>query len=173
MDGTFNPQFIPLLKVDGAGKTEGADWTQYGFVLYPLDGAIGTELRPRYWHGFSGATYWDEFKVIPLGSLSVGTAVEDDVVDRSVPGRFQLQQNYPNPFNPTTTIAFDLKDQSRVSLAVYNVMGQRVAELLSNQIMPAGTQQVQFHADELPSGTYLYVLQVDDATVAQKMVLLK
>jgi hypothetical protein len=111
--------------------------------------------------------------VIPLGGLTVGTAVEDDVVSRTLPEAFRLHQNYPNPFNPSTTIAFDLKKSETVSLGVFNVLGQKVATLLDSQVLAAGTQTVDFNAGALPSGLYLYVLEVDNRAVSKKMVLLK
>ena len=155
------------------GKAAGADWTQYAFVWYPTDESIATEIRLSYWHEFTGASYWDDVFIAPVGELTAATAIEEDVFREGIPNTFSLLQNYPNPFNPATTIAFELKEQARVSLYVYNVMGQRVADVLDSQILSAGTQRVDFNAGDLPSGTYLYVLQVDDLTVAHKMVLLK
>ena len=172
-NGLPSDMLVPMLVDDGAAKTGGADWTQYAFVWYPTPESEFMEIRLSYWHQFTGASYWDDIFIVPVGDLSVGVGVEDEIVDGSVPTRINLHQNYPNPFNPVTTIAFDLKEQSEVSLSVYNVMGQKVANLLSSQILAAGTQRVQFNANELPSGTYLYVLEVDDMRVAHKMVLLK
>jgi len=173
LNGADNPMFIPKLGTSAAGKTAGADWTQYGFVYYPLDGAAGIEIRPRYFHAFTGVSYWDNISVIPLDGLHVNTAVEDDLVDGSVPESFRLLQNYPNPFNPATTIAFDLKKSETVSLGVFNALGQKVATLLNGQVMAAGTQTVRFDATGLPSGFYIYALEVDGHTVSRKMVLLK
>ncbi|HEY5564080.1 MAG TPA: T9SS type A sorting domain-containing protein, partial [Rhodothermia bacterium] len=60
-----------------------------------------------------------------------------------------------------------------VSLGVFNALGQKVATLLNGQVMAAGTQTVRFDATGLPSGFYIYALEVDGHTVSRKMVLLK
>ncbi|RMF54274.1 MAG: T9SS C-terminal target domain-containing protein, partial [Bacteroidetes bacterium] len=146
----------------------------YAYVAYPPEGAVGLEARLRYWHQFQGNTFWDDVAIIPLGgSTLVETGTEDEMAGNEVPETFQLYQNFPNPFNPTTTIAFDLPQQARVNLAVYDLLGRRVALLLEDQILPAGTRQVRFDAKHLPSGVYLYVLEVNSHRKARQMVLLK
>jgi len=95
---------------------------------------------------------------------------------REVPGQrptsYALLQNFPNPFNPTTSIRFSLPQAGTVTLEVYNVLGERVAELV-NQNMPAGSFDVQFNASALPSGMYLYRLQANGFSSVNKMMLLK
>ena len=70
---------------------------------------------------------------------------------------FQLFQNYPNPFNPSTNIKFDLKEDSYVTSTVYNIIGQKVAELI-NSDLSAGFHNVIFNAVNLSSGIYFYKL---------------
>lgn len=77
------------------------------------------------------------------------------------PERFQLSQNYPNPFNPSTTIDFALPEDASVTLEVYNILGQKVANLLDHANMDAGDQSVTFEAGNLPSGVYFYRLVAD------------
>jgi len=69
-----------------------------------------------------------------------------------IPDRYALLQNYPNPFNPSTTITFALPVQSRVTIAIYNLLGQRVAELLNGE-MERGYHSVLWHAGSA-SGVY-------------------
>jgi len=88
------------------------------------------------------------------------------------PDQFELKQNYPNPFNPSTQIAFNLKKQGNVTLAVFDVLGREVATLV-NRTMDAGNHKVTFLADELPSGVYFYKLTSGDASQVRKMVLMK
>jgi hypothetical protein len=103
-----------------------------------------------------------------------------------VPKQLELRQNYPNPFNPTTTIQFDLPQQSFVTLKVYNLLGQEIATLLNRDLMDDGTQEIEFNAANVPSGVYFYrivseALPAGDSpdlpgkisTITRKMVLLK
>jgi hypothetical protein len=85
---------------------------------------------------------------------------------------FQLLQNYPNPFNPSTTINFTIAKQSNVSLSVFNLLGQKVADLVNGN-MESGNYNVRFDASNLSSGVYLYQLRTDGATIVKKMQLLK
>jgi hypothetical protein len=107
------------------------------------------------------------------GTALTGTGVEDEDDDDVVPTSFSLHQNYPNPFNPSTTIAFDLPESGGVSLTVYNVLGQRVAALIHDQVLPAGTMSVEFDASSLPSGIYVYVLSSTGRQESRSMVLMK
>ncbi|MBI5022441.1 MAG: choice-of-anchor D domain-containing protein [Ignavibacteriales bacterium] len=75
-----------------------------------------------------------------------------------MPESFGLQQNYPNPFNPTTMIQFTLPEDAIVTLRVYNMLGQEVATLLNQEMMEAGTQDLDFDASNFPSGVYFYRL---------------
>jgi hypothetical protein len=88
------------------------------------------------------------------------TLVNPLAEERDEPEQFTLFQNYPNPFNPTTTIAFNLTEPSRVTLKVYNVLGQEVAALLDRQQMDDGAQEIDFSANALASGVYFYRLEV-------------
>jgi ligand-binding sensor domain-containing protein len=83
-----------------------------------------------------------------------------------------LGQNYPNPFNPSTQIEFQLARESRVSLRVFNVVGQEVA-LLVNKLMDAGTHQTTWNAIGFPAGVYFYRLTAGDFMQSKKMILLK
>ncbi len=85
---------------------------------------------------------------------------------------YSLMQNYPNPFNPTTTINFAIPNQAKVQLSVYNVIGEKVAELI-NQEMQAGIHSVNFNATSLGSGVYFYRLTSGSFTETKKLLLLK
>ncbi len=100
-------------------------------------------------------------------------AILTDVKSDGVPTSFFVDQNYPNPFNPTTTIKFGLRQENRVDLRVYDILGRQVAVLIDNQNMRSGVHEVQFNASQLASGTYIYRLKSGNNTVIKKMVLLK
>jgi hypothetical protein len=92
---------------------------------------------------------------------------------RFLPQQFVLHQNYPNPFNATTTIQFDLASASRVTLKIYNVLGQEVLALLNDAAFDAGTHKISVNGLQLPSGIYIYRLETGGSAVSRKMVLLK
>lgn len=89
------------------------------------------------------------------------------------PNEVELFQNYPNPFNPTTTIKFKLPANATVELAVYNVLGQRVAHLVNNQKLQSGLHQIPFNASALSSGVYFYTLKTGNRVMTKKMLLIK
>ena len=89
-----------------------------------------------------------------------------------IPTVFALEQNYPNPFNPTTVIEFALPKQSDVKLAIYNILGEKVAELVNGQ-MVAGYHSIDFDASNLASGMYIYSIKAGSFVSVKKMLLLK
>jgi hypothetical protein len=88
-----------------------------------------------------------------------------------VPASFALAQNYPNPFNPSTTIRYALPHRSRVSLIVYNTLGQQVATLVNGEV-EAGYHEVTFNANGLASGVYFYRMTAGDFVQTKRLVLL-
>jgi flagellar hook assembly protein FlgD len=89
------------------------------------------------------------------------------------PTTYSLSQNYPNPFNPTTTINFALPKESNVTLKVYNMIGQEVMTLISNERMNSGYHSVKVDGSKLTSGVYIYKLTAGDFVATKKMVLMK
>ncbi|MGA9120906.1 MAG: FG-GAP-like repeat-containing protein [Bacteroidota bacterium] len=89
-----------------------------------------------------------------------------------IPTTFTAEQNYPNPFNPATTIRFGLPYQSRVTLIVYNMLGQQVAELVNGD-QDAGYHEVRFDGRNLSSGVYFYRIQAGDFTQTKRLMLVR
>lgn len=85
---------------------------------------------------------------------------------------FYLHQNYPNPFNPITTIPYTLNNTQRVTLDVYNILGQKVVQLV-NGIQSSGNHNVSFDASNLTTGIYVYRLQSGELSVSRKLLLIK
>jgi photosystem II stability/assembly factor-like uncharacterized protein len=85
---------------------------------------------------------------------------------------FKLEQNYPNPFNPNTTINYQIPQLTFVTLKVYDVLGNEIAVLVSEE-KPAGIYRVEFNGTGLPSGVYYYQLRVANFIYTRKLVLLK
>jgi len=98
-------------------------------------------------------------------------------VGEPVPGAFVLKQNYPNPFNPTTTIEFSIPTNSKVTLSVYNVLGQKVRTLVNDRL-PAKHYRVLWDGTDdkgnlVPSGVYFYTIRTDGFSATKKMILMK
>lgn len=118
---------------------------------------------------FLSDTEGDDWYVDDITWLGLPTAVKTS----PKPTAFQFAaQNYPNPFNPMTTIDYSLPKDSHVTLAVYNVLGKKVATLV-DMAKPAGAHSVQFNASDLPSGAYFYTLTTNAQTLTRKMLLVK
>jgi hypothetical protein len=105
--------------------------------------------------------------------LDYSTGINNEESKGRVPQNYTLSQNYPNPFNPSTRIEFELKEDSKVKLTVYNVLGEEVAELVNGEIN-AGTHTVEFSGTNLASGIYVYRLDAGNKfTETKKMVLMR
>jgi hypothetical protein len=89
-----------------------------------------------------------------------------------VPISFELYTNYPNPFSALTAIRYDVPTESKVSLQVFNVMGQRVATLV-NAVKSAGSYEVSFDAAGLSSGSYFLRLVAADKVITRRMMIVK
>jgi len=96
------------------------------------------------------------------GTFEYSDEVEIEVI---APSEFTLEQNYPNPFNPSTTIKFSLPSSSYATLKIYDTLGEEVAVLLAKEFT-AGTYEVEWNANGLPSGVYFYQLQTGDPSAS-------
>ncbi len=90
----------------------------------------------------------------------------------NVPLEYSLSQNYPNPFNPLTMINYQLPKTNYVELTIYNLLGQKVATLVSGK-QKAGNHQVEWDASRFASGVYYYQLMAGDYREVKKMILLR
>jgi hypothetical protein len=98
-------------------------------------------------------------------------------VDLGMPRDITLGQNYPNPFNPATTIRYSLPASARVSIKIYNTLGQEVANIVNGEL-EAGVHEATFNASELSSGIYFYRLEAEgtdgsDLSLTKRMLLIK
>lgn len=101
--------------------------------------------------------------------FSLETGVEDRAI---LIQKFCLNQNYPNPFNPSTVISWQLTVGSDVDLSIYNILGEKVATLISER-QEAGYHQVKWDAGDLASGVYYYMIQAGEYQAGRRMVLLR
>ena len=169
-EGNFN--INPMLVADSLTNESpaiGRGTVEYdfgeGIVLHcPLSGINGRE-RPFPQGSGPDVGAWESNLEFPTGI--------DAATDAELSKHFTLQQNYPNPFNPTTIIAYDLPRPGNVKLTVHNALGQQVAELVHKN-QQAGSHTVTFDAEHLPTGIYVYHLQINgEYSIKKKMMLLK
>jgi len=118
--------------------------------------------------GLYGTVGWDQFIIVGQEYLGVSDPNRPGTADQ-----FRLIGNYPNPFNPNTRIEFSLPADLRVTLKVYNTLGQEVAVLADGKMLSRGLHAAAFDASGLSSGVYFYTLQAGPYAAVSKMVLMK
>jgi hypothetical protein len=104
-------------------------------------------------------------------------ALNSQIAGVPLPTEFALSQNVPNPFNPTTQVSFSLPKAANVNLTIYNVLGQQVKTLVSQELA-AGVQTIEWDGTDntgrtVASGVYFYRLSADEFQATKKMLMLK
>ena len=155
------------------------DGAQSGEKLYFIlsDGRMATALQGSDPLAFKTEPYIPKVRPLHLGFSQHGRAKSEDELSSEVPDVFKLSSAYPNPFNPETMIRYGLPEASSVYLAVYDLLGREVRQLVSSH-QKAGYHQVRWdgRAEDgtaLPSGVYLYRLQTDEFEQTRQVVMLK
>ena len=138
--------------------------------------AADTTQHPTHTYTASG-TY--DVTLIVLGTCGNDTLVRTAFIHvdtptaaDGVPRSFGLAPAYPNPFNPATTLAFSLPAEARVTLAVYDATGRRVATL-ADGVYAAGRHEVAWRPVDLSSGVYCARLRAGGRTTVTRLVLLE
>lgn len=103
---------------------------------------------------------------------SVTTTVTEVKTRPQIARTFELRPNVPNPFNPSTTITYAVDKTDHIRLDIFNVRGEHLRTVVNEQ-QSAGTYSVLFHAEDLPSGSYLYRLTAGERSIVGKMVLVR
>jgi hypothetical protein len=147
----------------------GSNFENIGFVS-----GIGSTTDIHYYsytdRNLMEGSYAYRLKQVDLdGSFEYSKVIE---VELKTPIDFELSQNYPNPFNPVTTIKYSLPQSGNVKLNVYNLLGEQVAELV-NGYKEAGVHTINFNAENLNSGLYIYKLESNGFVQSKKMTLIK
>lgn len=155
----------------GAGTSATISWDLPGGVSGLLEDLFGGVIVKQ------AMTSKDSFAVpnpainkLKLTITYMVSSVEQKNVAQ--PTAYELRQNYPNPFNPATTIEFSLPQADHVTLKIINLTGQEIHRLVDKMLTP-GTYRVQWQAQALPSGEYLYQIQAGNFKEAKRLVLLK
>jgi hypothetical protein len=150
-------------------KTQNSQWNKIGFVI---GNGTTTETNSYQFidNSITSNKYYYRLKQVDFdGSFEYSNVVE---VDINAVTEFTLNQNYPNPFNPSTKISFTLPQSTSVKLSVFNLLGEKVVELV-NEVKSAGFYEVDFSGSNLTSGMYLYRLEAGEFVSTRKMTLIK
>ncbi len=136
---------------------------------------LGDDAEPwdnhEHFYTYQSGGVPDEQPFFYMMRALVTSDVAADVKEFS-PLNYSLDQNYPNPFNPVTEIRYSIPRTEKVSLRVFNLLGEEVVSLVDGT-QSAGAHKVNFDATALPSGIYIYKLQTNGYTASKKMVLMK
>lgn len=151
-------RLVVKISVDG-GST-------FPYTIFDKQGeALGT--APPQSSGFTPtASQWGTF------AARYGTVTGLEPVSTIAPSKFDLSQNYPNPFNPSTTIKYQIPNNSYVTLKVYDMLGKEVATLV-NTNLKAGQYELKFNASNISSGVYFYKIIAGNFTDTKKMLIVK
>ncbi len=179
---TVRLEWVTLTEVNNFGfevQKSAQGQAQYETILNSFLPGHGTTVEPHSYNytdttASSGSWYYRLKQTDLDGAEHFTDGVRVDVLtgvdEEHIPPGFVLDQNYPNPFNPATTISFSLPIKSRVTLSVYNTLGEKVATLV-DVAMEAGSHTVVFDASSLASGVYLYRLTAGSFVSTKKIVL--
>jgi hypothetical protein len=131
-------------------------------------------MRGKVYYTYSD--YTEEKIPLDIQERMLPKKLADDSTEKEPqPQKFALLGNYPNPFNPATEIEFQIPEASHVTLAVYNITGQKICTLLDGE-MTAGVHQVRWEGTDefgskVTSGIYIYQLIAGEFKQAGKMTL--
>jgi|SRR5690554_35587 len=164
-----NNKGFEIERFDGKWKMGEGKWEVIGFV-----NGKGTTTEVNEYsfidNNITAGNYLYRIKQIDFdGTYKYSDAVE---VEIALPDEFSLEQNYPNPFNPVTKIIWHSPVNTKQTLKVYDILGNEVATLV-DEVKPAGTYTIEFNAEGLSSGIYLYQLRAGDFVSTKKFILMK
>jgi hypothetical protein len=191
----FIPVELTLFKVKAEGNSVNLTWStatetnNKGFEVERKSGELfesiafvdgfGTTTESKNYsftdNNLASGTFVYRLKQIDYdGTVSYSQEIEVEV---TIPEQYSLSQNYPNPFNPITKIEFSLASESKVTMKIFNTLGEEVATIV-NTSMPAGNHSVNYDATKMNSGVYFYSIEASGLNGSEfrsvkKMVLMK
>jgi len=176
-----------LIKINDVTITQLLDYGDWevtdedGFVVQ-IGGSDAYAYEPVVGHHVAfiagNLTYsYGKYELLLRGEADLGTITTSIEMDPAIPVTYKLDQNYPNPFNPTTTIQYGIANEGRVSLIVYNIMGQEIKTLV-NTSQNAGFYSLNWNGlnnnnQMVSSGVYIYRIISKDFVQSKKLIYLK
>ncbi len=163
---TFKLQDTMQISIDSCFYPPGSE-------LYFTEGGTGLSFIPRMGTPHDTASYKISFRVHEPADVK---EIEGSN-DITKPSSFSLSQNYPNPFNPVTNFQFTVPKSSHVKIELFNIVGQKVATLVDEEMKP-GVYMVDWNGKDengksVSSGIYFYRMQAGDFSAMKKMVMIK
>ncbi len=162
------------------------NWLNYGSIQFQYPGGVEgpvtipsmnfVTLNPNdsiaIFYAFAiGADQTEMVAAINEAQTKYSTVLSADKFSE-IPSGYSLEQNYPNPFNPNTKIRFSISSNEFVTLKVFDVLGNEVANLV-NEELTSGIYQYDFDASNLSSGVYYYKLKAGSFSETKKMILIR
>ncbi|MBZ0198961.1 MAG: choice-of-anchor A family protein [Ignavibacteriaceae bacterium] len=142
-------------------KDDGATWQKAGMSGFEVSSiTVNTSDNTL----FAGTGKGSVYKMVD--------GISNAKNETTVPTEFELKQNYPNPFNPSTKIEFSVANNERITITIYNILGQVVKTLVDMDYAP-GKYTVNFDGANLASGVYIYNMKTNSTNFTKKMMLLK
>ena len=148
----------------------GYEWDGMNWVYYQKENPVydaDYNIVENVLQGW-GSTGWTNIKK-HIYTFSTPTDITEPIPAHM---DYRLENNYPNPFNPLTSIQYQISEKGFVSLKIYDVLGRELTTLV-NRFQKPGIYKINFNAGNLPSGTYIYRLQVNDFSASKKLLLLR
>ena len=155
--------------IERNSTSDSSTWVNIGFV----EGISNSTFPVEY--NFTDRSYREGTKTNYRLKMidNDGTYEYSNIVEvLTLPQSFSLEQNFPNPFNPSTKIRFSLPHSANIKLEVFNILGEKISDLIDAE-MDAGNHEIEFSANNLASGLYIYRLSTKDFVDVKKMVVAK
>jgi len=163
-------------RIERRNVTENTDWTVIHNVnsLAP-NGTSSQPLNYRYADNYNlinGETYEYRIADVSMDGIATNRATIQATPHAAVIADYSLA-NFPNPFNPETRISYTMKAEGKVKISVTDVMGRTIATLVNGETRAAGTYNITWKANNMPSGIYFLNMEANGFTAMRKMVLAK
>ena len=172
----------PIIYNPGTTASDHASFWNYGYSAVVFGEAyFGGDFNPHYQTSTDRLEFFNLEYFHALSKLAVATmahlafnGLNTTVISPDIQwvSDYSLRQNYPNPFNTETVIGYTLPVTCHIDLCIYNILGQKIATLVSEE-QPAGQHQTTFNGQALPSGIYYYKLTAGTYKKVRKMLLIK
>ena len=172
-NGNVELSWSTATELNNSGFEVQRNFNDENFETIAFVPGFGTTTEPKHYsftdNNVSGFLKYRLKQIDFDGSYEYSNIVE---VQSIATLSFELRQNYPNPFNPRTRITYELPAESKVTLTIFNSIGEAV-EVLVNELQSEGKYETVWNAESYPSGVYFYKLQAGSFIETKKMILLK